>query len=187
MKEYDDYFAYLRKRSKLGYLYRKFWLYPFVCRQVNGKVLDVGCGIGDMLKYHPGTVGVDINPATVNFCQESGLDAILMEKDRLPFSDEVFDSIILDNVLEHIETPLPLLAEINRVLKKNGILLIGVPGRKGYKSDSDHKIFYDEKALETVSLKSRFTIKKFFYLPIKFKILGSIMKQFCIYTLLQKS
>jgi ubiquinone/menaquinone biosynthesis C-methylase UbiE len=72
-----------------------------------------------MLKYHLGTVGVDINPVTVNFCQESGLHAVLMEKDRLPFSDEVFDSIILDNVLEHIEKPFPLLREINRVLKKN--------------------------------------------------------------------
>jgi SAM-dependent methyltransferase len=171
----------------LGYFYRKFWLYPFICRQINGKVLDVGCGIGDMLKYHPGTVGVDINPATVNFCQESGLDAVLMEKDRLPFSDEVFDSIILDNVLEHIENPLPLLAEINRVLKKNGILLIGVPGRKGYKSDSDHKIFYDEKALETVSLKSRFRIMKFFNLPMNLKILDKVMKQFCIYALLKKN
>jgi SAM-dependent methyltransferase len=186
MKEYNDYFSYLRKRSTLGYFYRKFWLYPFICSHVHGRVLDVGCGIGDMLSYRPESVGVDINPATVKFCQGRGLNAFLMEKDRLPFSNEVFDSIILDNVLEHIEKPLPLLAEIKRVLKKNGILIIGVPGRKGYKSDPDHKIFYDEKMLENVSLKSRFTLEKFFYLPVKLKVLDGVMKQFCIYALLKK-
>lgn len=186
MNEYDDYFTYLRKRSKLGYLYRKLWLYPFICRHLDGKVLDVGCGIGDMLKYRSRTIGVDINPATVKFCKDSGLDAVFMKKDRLPFSNEVFDGIVLDNVLEHIENPLPLLAEINRVLKKNGTLIIGVPGRKGYESDPDHKTFYDEKALELVSLKSRFTIKKFYYLPLNLKILDSLIKQFCIYSLLVK-
>ena len=187
MKEYDDYFIYLRKRSKLGFFYRKLWLYPFISRHVHGKVLDVGCGIGDMLSYRPESVGVDINPATVKFCKGRGLNALLMKKDRLPFAVEVFDSIILDNVLEHIDRPLPLLGEISRVLKKNGILLIGVPGRKGYKSDPDHKIFYDEKKIKSLAIKSGFKIEKSVYLPISLKILDKIMKQFCIYAILKKS
>ena len=112
MNEYEAYFSYLKKRSKLGYFYRKFWLYPFISRHVQGRVLDVGCGIGDMLSYRSESVGVDINPATVKFCQGRGLNAVLMEKDRLPFGIEAFDSIILDNVLEHIEKPLPCLQKL---------------------------------------------------------------------------
>ena len=110
-------------------------------------MLDVGCGIGDMLSYRQNTVGLDVNPLNVDFCQKRQLEAHMMKPDIIPFRDETFDSVLLDNVLEHIEKPSLLFKEIRRVLKPDGILLIGVPGIKGYQSDDDHKVFYDEKKL----------------------------------------
>jgi len=105
MTTYDEYFAYLSSRSRLGHLYRKHWLYPRLNKRLHGRALDVGCGIGDMLSFRPGMVGTDINRRTVEYCIERGFDAKLMLVDTLPFSDREFDSVLLDNVLEHIPDP----------------------------------------------------------------------------------
>ena len=69
----------------------------------------MGCGIGDLVRYRPNTVGVDINPYTVKSCKSNGLDVKLMEVDSLPFDDKLFESVILDNVLEHIEKPFKII------------------------------------------------------------------------------
>ena len=118
MTSYQEYYAYLRGRSLKGKLYRNWWLYPRLARHLSGRVLDVGCGIGDMLRFRPNTVGVDINPETITWCRTQGLDAHHMERNRLPFDAGTFDGVILDNVLEHIAAPQPLLAEVRRVLNR---------------------------------------------------------------------
>jgi SAM-dependent methyltransferase len=106
-----------------------------------------------------------------------------MRKGRIPFKDRSFDSVLLDNVLEHIDSPALLFKEIKRVLKPDGILLIGVPGTKGFESDSDHKIFYDEIKLNTLAEKFKFSVNYLFYTPFFRSIfLSKRLKQYCIYT-----
>jgi SAM-dependent methyltransferase len=186
MTDHDSYFQYLRGRSKLGLIYRQFWLYPRLCKNLTGHVLDVGCGIGDLVKYRADTVGVDINPKTVEWCKSKKLDVHFMEKNQLPFDDHTFDSAVLDNVLEHLEAPEPLLAEIHRILIKDGIFIVGVPGKCGYSRDPDHKIFYSKNKLtETVS-KFGFRVKKIFAMPIELRWLELRMAQFCFYGVFQR-
>ena len=180
-REYEQYFAYLKERSRLGLWYRSYWLYPVICRQLRGRVLDVGCGIGDMLRFRPGTVGVDINPATVAFCREQGLDARLMEPDCLPFADAEFDSVSLDNVLEHIQEPMPLLSEIRRVLRREGTLVVGVPGHRGFGADPDHKVFYDEPVLRDTLAKAGFTWTRTLRMPLPINALSKRLRSFCLY------
>jgi SAM-dependent methyltransferase len=178
---YQAYFEYLKNRSRLGLLYRNFWLYPRICKHLSGRVLDVGCGIGDFVKFRKHTTGTDINPETVKFCKKQELDVIQMDIDRLPFLSGEFDGVLLDNVLEHITSPKSLVEEIYRVLKPSGTFLIGVPGRKGYEKDQDHKIYYDQnKIVETISAYG-FTNKKIFYMPLKSTILDMHLSQFCLY------
>ena len=177
------YFEYLMRRSFLGDLYRRYVLYPRLNLHLKGKVLDVGCGIGDMLSYRKNTVGLDVNPLNVDFCQKRQLEAHMMKPDVIPFKDETFDSVLLDNVLEHIEKPSLLFKEIRRVLKPDGLVLIGVPGEIGYQSDDDHKVFYDEKKLHALAKKNRFNVNHFFYTPIiKSTFLSKQLRQYCIYT-----
>ena len=47
--------------------------------------------------------------------------------------------MVLDNVIEHIQDPMPLLKECKRVLASKGNIIIGVPLEKGYERDPDHK------------------------------------------------
>jgi SAM-dependent methyltransferase len=177
------YFEHLMRRSFLGGLYRRYVLYPRLNFNLKGKVLDIGCGIGDMLSYRKNTVGLDVNPLNVAFCQKRQLEAYMMKPDVIPFGDESFDSVLLDNVLEHIEKPSLLFKEIRRVLKPDGLLLIGVPGIRGYESDDDHKVFYDEKKLQALAKKNHFNVNHFFYTPlIKSGFLSKSVRQYCIYT-----
>ena len=178
------YFEYLKKRSFLGYLYRKSWLYPKLNRELKGVTLDVGCGIGDMLSSRKHTIGVDINSLNIKFCRDRGCEAYLMSKNKLPFASHKFDSILLDNVLEHIQNPFPILKELKRVLKPGGVIVIGVPGIKGYEVDLDHKVFYDESALKKLAKKNGFKVTKYLYTPIcKSFFLSRYIKQYCIYSI----
>jgi SAM-dependent methyltransferase len=188
MSDHDKkYFEYLARRSRLGRFYREHWLYPRLCRELHGRVLDVGCGIGDLLRYRPGTLGVDVNRETVAACRAAGLDARPMEPDLLPFDNTSFDGVVLDNVLEHLVSPQPLLAEMARVLKPRGRLLVGVPGTRGYASDSDHKVFYDADAMKaTVEAGGSFRRVGLFSTPLSLDWLDSRMRTFCRYGVFER-
>lgn len=181
MTNHADYFAYLRTRSRLGRLYRTYWLYPRLSRLLKGRVLDIGCGIGDMLVFRPGTVGADVNPHTVEWNKQRGLDVHLIVDGKLPFDNEVFDGAIMDNVLEHIADPQALLAEVRRVLRPDAVFVVGVPGQKGFAADSDHKVFYDRHALETCLKQANFSMKHAFWMPLRWKWLDTRLSQYCLY------
>jgi SAM-dependent methyltransferase len=51
-------------------------------------------------------------------------------KNSLPYPDNYFDAVILSEVLEHLNVnPLPVLQEINRILKTDGIVYITTPNQ----------------------------------------------------------
>lgn len=183
----EQYSAYLASRSILGAMYRKLVLYPALCRHLKGSAIDIGCGIGDMLKYRPHTIGVDINPFNIEICHKKGLDARLMQINVLPFEDQIFDSALLDNVLEHINRPEILLKEAYRVLRPGSCLLVGVPGIRGQKSDPDHKIFYDESALIALAQRHHFLVIEQFHMPLfQSNWLSKWMRQYCVYSVWKK-
>jgi SAM-dependent methyltransferase len=184
---HTDYLAYLKTRSLLGLTYRRFFLYPRLSKLLVGKTLDVGCGIGDFLAYRPNTMGCDINPHLVAYCQSLQLNAVLMQPDSIPFDNEYFDSVILDNVLEHIHEPAALILEIRRVLRPNGRLLIGVPGQRGYASDPDHKVFYTETSLIELLKHHSFLATEIFHSPVRSNWMNSKLRQYCIYCSFEKA
>ena len=117
------YLQYLKTRSKLSFVYRRFYLYPKLYKNLNAPLLDVGCGIGDFLNYRPDAIGVDIDPEIVSFCQQMGRKAYGFDGETLPAKNNSISSVILDNVLEHIEQPNDLLTDISRVIKIGGKFL----------------------------------------------------------------
>lgn len=178
-----DYFQYLLTRTKIGLFYRENILYPKIIKRFKGKVLDYGCGIGDMLSFFNGSIGVDINKHCVDYCRSQQLDAfVLGQGGEIPFPDNSFDSVLMDNVLEHIEDPKPILKEIIRVLKVDGNLIIGVPGVLGYTKDPDHKIFYDRDNLnQLMSSVMGLQLEEWFYSPFWFPWATKIFSRFCVF------
>ena|SRR3989344_5778631 len=100
-----------------------------------GTVLDLGANPFHLMyclkKLGINVAGVDINPDNLKkFISQFGLLVVKcdIEKEKLPFSNNSFDFIILNEVFEHLrEKPIFVLTEIHRVLKKGGILLLTTP------------------------------------------------------------
>ncbi len=184
--KFDDYFSHLQKISLLGHFYKKFYSSPILfimSRRFGRRIVEVGSGTASgILGAFPKHVkGLEINPSAVEFCRTKGLNVQLINADgTYPFKDSVFDSCVLDNVLEHIAEPKQTLDECYRITKKDGGLIIVVPGVRGFQSDSDHKKFYDASKLSR--LNDRWVLLNLFSMPFIFKSekLSNSVKQYCL-------
>jgi ubiquinone/menaquinone biosynthesis C-methylase UbiE len=58
--------------------------------------------------------------------------AVCSTAEEMPFEDEMFDAIICQNVMEHIEKPSVMLTQVKRVLKKGGLFFVKTPNRNHY-------------------------------------------------------
>jgi SAM-dependent methyltransferase len=88
------------------------------------RVLDAGCGEGLLVEEFASTldvVGVDANFSSAHVRAGSILD--------LPFAAESFDRVLCLDVLEHLQYDhqTRAFAELSRVLKPNGELLLSLP------------------------------------------------------------
>lgn len=101
------------------------------------KLLDNGCGRGEFLhafsKCGLITTGTDMS----DYCPN--VQIVDLEVERLPFDDESFDVVFSKSVLEHISNMEHYMAEMKRVLKQGGVIIIMVPDW-----NTQHKIFFND-------------------------------------------
>jgi SAM-dependent methyltransferase len=117
-------------------------------------VLDVGCGQGCFGRLKPDAraevFGVDIDPIAVDAAAAYETAACIdLEAGTLPFDDAAFDAAFAKDVLEHLTKPWTLLAEIKRVLRPGGRLVVSVPMEfpRLVWSDYTHVRGYTEEAV----------------------------------------
>jgi len=96
------------------------------------KILDMGCGSGDMTCiFHDDyrVFGLDNCKEAIEYCNKSYRKAEYKLGDlyNTGYEDESFDAIILTDVIEHLYNPQKALSEIRRVLKPKGTLLLTTP------------------------------------------------------------
>jgi len=95
---------------------------------MTGKILDVGCGKKPYKKLFLNAreyIGIDIENPGHDHSQEE-ID-VFYDGKIFPFVDQNFDSVLTNQVFEHVFNPDEFMSEISRVLKKEGHLLITVP------------------------------------------------------------
>ncbi len=121
------------------------------------KLLDVGCGTGNillMLQEFGEAFGVDSSPLALEFCRTRHLSRLhqILPDDRLPFPEESFDVVCAFDMLEHIDDDLSVLNEIKRVTRTDGKILLIVPAHPQLWSEHDvalhHKRRYTRKQFE---------------------------------------
>ena len=83
-----------------------------------GAVLNVGSGV-HKLYANPNLVNLDISP--------HGNADVVGDGLNMPFLENSFDGAVLDAVLEHVPNPWQLAAEVHRVLKPGGFVLVHAP------------------------------------------------------------
>jgi SAM-dependent methyltransferase len=95
------------------------------------RVLEVGCGGGNVLERVPGRrVGIDLSPFILKKARARlGHDALLARGDAmaLPFADGAFDRVFCSEVLEHVLEPEAVVREMRRVLAAGGHAVVSVP------------------------------------------------------------
>lgn len=97
-----------------------------VAPQVRGRLLDVGCGTKPYraLFTTRDYIGLDIDSP---MAKARGVAELYYDGTTLPVSDGEFDSVLCNQVLEHVFNPDSFVQELHRVLKQNGHLLLTVP------------------------------------------------------------
>jgi predicted SAM-dependent methyltransferase len=98
------------------------------------KILDLGCG----KNKRAGSIGVD-------WSDRHDADVIHdLNIFPFPFADNEIDEIFLDNILEHLDSPITVMEEIHRILKVEGEVKVIVPYFRSPFAfhDPTHKTFY---------------------------------------------
>jgi SAM-dependent methyltransferase len=94
------------------------------------RVLDIGCGAGNMVHHlarYGSVMGVDSNPRPLAVARERGYDVREGRAEALPFDDESFDFVSLLDTVEHCDDDLAVLRECYRVCVPGGYLAVTVP------------------------------------------------------------
>ncbi len=93
---------------------------------MTGRTLDIGCGTKPYERLCPSSVYIGLELDSEENRRSKNAD-VFYDGRRIPFEDKQFDSVITNQVLEHVFNPNELLNEIHRVLKYGGKLLVTVP------------------------------------------------------------
>jgi ubiquinone/menaquinone biosynthesis C-methylase UbiE len=93
------------------------------------KVLEVGCGTGAFISRLDASpaIGMDVSSQACQIARDRGVRVCVAPGESLPVRSSSFDIVVCCEVVEHVESPQRVLAEIHRVLKEGGLLLISTP------------------------------------------------------------
>lgn len=129
----------------------------FVSRGDDRRVLDVGCGAGNMMHHlsrYGRVEGVDNYEKPLIVCRQRGYAAQLAPAENLPYADGTFGLVALLDVVEHCDDDLKVVRECYRVCAPGGYLAVTVPAFQWLWTDNDtingHKRRYTSAQLAQV-------------------------------------
>jgi len=123
--------TYLSKQEYFEKRYRKY-INKIKLYKENGDLLDIGCNIGLFLKVAQqngfSTTGVELNKECAHYGQQFfKLKIFSGYLEDISFRKDSFDIVTLFDVLEHIPDIIGFIAEVRRILKINGLLVLQSP------------------------------------------------------------
>ena len=142
-----------------------------------GKVLDVGCAFGYFLKAAEKegfeAAGVEISKYAVSRAKQNNLNVINSKLKDANFKSSSFDVVTIFDVIEHVASPSDEFREINRVLKKSGLLVLETPDEgsflvrhilkdkwEEYRRAREHIYFFSKKTIRKLAEQNGFKVLK---------------------------
>lgn len=130
----DTYWWFIGRRRLVKALVQRFG-------PPDPQIVDVGCGTGGTLDaLHDSGVltGADVSADALQLCRDRGHQRLTQcVAEALPFHDGAFDVAICCDVFEHLKDDSEGFAEVVRVLKPGGIMVISVPALQWLWSEHD--------------------------------------------------
>lgn len=142
-----------------------------------GRLLDIGCGRGFFLANFLGSnldyFGIDprkqISEEAKKRVGENRIFCGTLKEAHFP--DSYFDVVTMINLIEHLPNPRENLEEINRVMKKGGLLFIETPNVGSFVArllgkrwhaflEREHHYFFTRDTLRKMLMGTGFSIKK---------------------------
>lgn len=141
------------------------------------RILDIGSGLGMIAAhYHRegyDVVGIDINESYLNSARERYPDVkfVLYDGQNIPFPESSFDTIILNDVLEHISYSdiESVISEAHRVLTREGRMYVSVMNQ--------YQIVEPHKSLPLLTW-----LPRVFWHPLCKKLTGTDYRNYWPYT-----
>jgi len=165
---------------------------------LNITLLDVGCGAGlvsrELLKYGFKIYGVDFSSQAIELAKVENPEINFQYSSiyKLPFPNKKFDVIICLGVFQTVEYPEKALAEMARVLKKDGVLIVrtlnalSLSYLKAQKDNPDF-VFYNPFSFRKKMSKAGFKVKAvkgIYSFPKKFNFLIEVIIKTKLYKIL---
>jgi len=139
------------------------------------RLLDVGCSNGTLLKI-AGEMGFNaegIDPAVhaARAAVKEGLKVRTGVLEDAGFPPGTFDAVTLFEVIEHLRDPLALLGECRKILRENGVLVIGtgnaaswtagvMGARWEYFRPADHISLFNPRSISLLAQRTGFRVQR---------------------------
>lgn len=113
-------------------------------------VLDAGCGSGYFVEQIAAAggkpTGIDVSVPSLVFCRaHTPARYVASDADRMPFRDDVFDKVLFTDVIEHVYNDRGALAELVRVTRPGGAIVVTTPALEGPLTGSRlNRLFHDD-------------------------------------------
>ena len=124
---------------------------------VHGRLLDVGCGdkpwaqtFAPHLTEHVGLERTEVRQSRADVFYDGG---------RMPFADAEFDTVLSNQVLEHVPDPRVLWADMVRVLRPGGTLVVTVPFSFRLHAEPEYYWRFTSHALRRLCEESRLAVE----------------------------
>jgi SAM-dependent methyltransferase len=120
--------AVRRMRSEFAL---RLGLLRYIARLDPGRLLDVGCGRGDLaagfVRHGWQVDGLDVSSSAITSARAVGVAAITGTIDEAPWPGESFDAVLFSHSLEHVQDPRAALERAHKLLRPGGVLAVAVP------------------------------------------------------------
>ncbi len=160
----------------------KILFFPEHYKFLSGKILDIGCGTGNMAEYYPDYTGISTNPIEVETGKKRGRNIILCDAHDLTyhFKADSFDGFIMWDSLEHFHSPYTALSEIKMMLKNGGRGLIFMPGQNWLDCKDHIHVMTEPQMLHLINKVGSFDVKCY---PKKYDDPGIYCEGMAVYEL----